>query len=57
MPEAPEHLVKSFDQELNRLRNMMTQMGGIVESQVALAADAIMLRDAVRRKSWKIFPL
>ena len=46
MPEAPEHLVKSFDQELNRLRNMMTQMGGIVESQVALAADAIMLRDA-----------
>jgi phosphate transport system protein len=45
MSEAPEHLVKSFDQELNRLRNMMTQMGGIVESQVALAADAIMQRD------------
>jgi phosphate transport system protein len=46
MSEAPEHLVKSFDQELNRLRNLMTQMGGIVESQVALAADAIMQRDA-----------
>lgn len=46
MSEAPEHLVKSFDQELNRLRNMITQMGGIVESQVALAADAIMQRDA-----------
>ena len=46
MSEAPEHLVKSYDQELKRLRNMMTQMGGIVESQVALAADAIMLRDA-----------
>jgi len=45
MSEAPEHLVKSFEQELNRLRNMMTHMGGIVESQVALAADAIMQRD------------
>jgi phosphate transport system protein len=46
MSETPEHLVKSYDQELKRLRNMMTQMGGIVETQVALAADAIMLRDA-----------
>jgi phosphate transport system protein len=46
MPEAPEHLVKSYDQELKRLRSMMTQMGGIVENQVALAADAIMQRDA-----------
>ena len=46
MPEAPEHLVKSYDQELRRLRNMLTQMGGIVETQVALAADAIMQRDA-----------
>ena len=46
MSEAPEHLVKSYDQELKRLRNMMTQMGGIVETQVALAADAIMQRDA-----------
>ena len=46
MSEAPEHLVKSYDQELKRLRNMMTQMGGIVENQVALAADAIMHRDA-----------
>lgn len=43
---APEHLVKSFDTELNKLRSLMTQMGGIVESQVALAAEAIMDRDA-----------
>ena len=43
---APEHLVKSFDTELNKLRTMMTEMGGIVESQVALAAEAIMHRDA-----------
>jgi phosphate transport system protein len=46
MSGAPEHLVKSFDQELNRLRSLMTQMGGIVETQVALAADAITQRDA-----------
>ena len=47
MAEAvPEHLVKSYDQELNRLRNLMTEMGGIVENQVALAAEAILHRDA-----------
>jgi phosphate transport system protein len=46
MADAPEHVVKSYDQELKRLRNLMTQMGGIVESQVALAAEAIMHRDA-----------
>jgi phosphate transport system protein len=46
MSGVPDHLVKSYDQELKRLRNMMTQMGGIVETQVALAADAIMQRDA-----------
>ena len=45
MSDAPEHVVKSYDQELKRLRNLMTQMGGIVESQVALAAEAIMHRD------------
>jgi phosphate transport system protein len=42
----PEHLVKSFDQELKRLRTLMTDMGGIVERQVALAADAIVHRDS-----------
>jgi len=43
---APEHLVKSYDQELKKLRNMITEMGGIVENQVALSAEAIMHRDA-----------
>jgi phosphate transport system protein len=46
MADAPEHLVKSYDQELKRLGNLITEMGGIVESQVALAAEAIMDRDA-----------
>jgi len=46
MSDTPEHMVKSYDQELKRLRNMLTQMGGMVESQVALAAEAILHRDA-----------
>jgi len=46
MSDAPEHLVKSYDQELKRLGNLITEMGGIVESQVALAAEAIMDRDS-----------
>ena len=46
MSEAAEHVVKSYDLELRKLRGLLTQMGGIVESQVALAADAIMNRDA-----------
>jgi phosphate transport system protein len=45
MPDAPEHLVKSYDQDLRRLRAMISEMGGIVESQVALAADAILRND------------
>ena len=39
-------MVKSYDQELKKLRNMITEMGGIVENQVALSAEAIMHRDA-----------
>jgi phosphate transport system protein len=46
MADASEHLVKSFDQQLKRLRNFLTEMGGIVENQVALAAEAILDRDA-----------
>ncbi|HQT78315.1 MAG TPA: phosphate signaling complex protein PhoU, partial [Rhodopila sp.] len=36
---------KSYDNELKKLRDMLTEMGGIVENQVALAAEAIMNRD------------
>ena len=46
MSETPQRVVKSYDQELKRLRSMITQMGGIMETQVALAAEAIMHRDA-----------
>jgi phosphate transport system protein len=46
MANSSDHLVKSFDNDLKKLRDMLTEMGGIVESQVALAAEAIMNRDA-----------
>jgi phosphate transport system protein len=46
MSETPEHLVKSYDQELKRLSGLITDMGGIVESQVALAAEAVIHRDS-----------
>src|SRR5271166_3761980 len=45
MSDAPQHLVKSFDQELNRLRSLVSDMGGIVETQVALAAEAVTNRN------------
>jgi phosphate transport system protein len=46
MSDSTEHLVKSFDNDLKKLRDMLTEMGGIVESQVAMAAEAIMSRDS-----------
>ena len=46
MPNTSEHLVKSYDQELKHLHSLIADMGGIVESQVALAAKAILARDS-----------
>jgi len=45
MSDPTGHIVKSFEQELRRLRDLLTEMGGIVESQVALAATALVGRD------------
>jgi phosphate transport system protein len=46
MSEHSEHLVKSFDQDLKRLTDMLIRMGGIVENQVVLASEAVMERNA-----------
>ena len=40
MPQA-QHIVKSYSQELQQLRDLMTEMGGLVENQVSLAMQAI----------------
>ena len=45
MSEA-RHIVTSYAQELQRLRDLMTQMGGMVESQLALATQAVADDDA-----------
>jgi phosphate transport system protein len=42
-----EHIVKSYDQELSRLRGLVTQMGGMVEAQAANAARAVMEHNAI----------
>ena len=46
MSDAAPHIVKSFAQELQHLRDLLARMGGIVESQVSLATRAIVEQDA-----------
>ena len=41
MADNNEHIVKSYELELKRLRDRIAQMGGLVESQVANAAQAV----------------
>jgi phosphate transport system protein len=43
---AAEHLVKSFDEELEKLNAWIGQMGGLAEAQLSGALDAIAQRDA-----------
>lgn len=40
-----EHTVKSFEAELQRLSNLIAQMGGVVEAQVEAAVQAVGRRD------------
>jgi phosphate transport system protein len=40
-----DHVVKSYDEELKRLNNTITEMGGLAESQLAAAIQAVMKRD------------
>ena len=45
MPEQSVHLVKSFDADLKNLTAMLVRMGGMVESQLVMASDAMVNRD------------
>ncbi len=40
-----EHIVKSFDEQLNRLEETIAEMGGLAETQLADAIDALLKRD------------
>ncbi|MGH6928449.1 MAG: phosphate signaling complex protein PhoU [Dongiaceae bacterium] len=46
MAVETQHIVKSFDEELQKLRQTVAQMGGLVEAQLQAAVDALVKRDA-----------
>ncbi len=43
---SSEHIIKSYDEELRRLHNTITEMGGLAESQLASAIAAVVERDS-----------
>src|SRR5262245_36020841 len=43
---ASEHLVKAYDEELKKLSNTIVEMGGLAESQLGTAIEAVAARDA-----------
>jgi phosphate transport system protein len=42
---SSEHIVKSFDEQLKRLDHLIAEMGGLAETQLANAMDALVKRD------------
>ncbi|RCK47671.1 PhoU family transcriptional regulator [Thalassospira profundimaris] len=46
MRKEETHIVSSFDEELTRLNNIISQMGGLAESQLISAIRAISKRDS-----------
>ena len=45
---SSEHIVKSFDEQLKRLDNLIAEMGGLAEVQLSEAIEAMMRRDIER---------
>lgn len=43
---STDHIVKSFDEDLQKLDNIIAEMGGLAEIQLADAIDAMLKRDA-----------
>ena len=41
-----DHIVHSYDEDLSRLDNMIAEMGGLAEAQLAHAIEALIKRDA-----------
>ncbi|HEX9449661.1 MAG TPA: phosphate signaling complex protein PhoU [Dongiaceae bacterium] len=44
--KTSDHTVKSFDDELKHLSQVIAEMGGLAESQLAAAIDALVRRDS-----------
>jgi phosphate transport system protein len=43
---SSDHMVKGYDEELRKLNNIITEMGGLAESQLAAAIEAVVTRDS-----------
>jgi phosphate transport system protein len=41
-----EHIIKSYDEELEKLNKIIVEMGGLAESQLAAAIEAVVKRDS-----------
>jgi phosphate transport system protein len=46
MPMSSEHMIKGYDEELRKLSNTITEMGGFAESQLGAAIEAVVERDS-----------
>ena len=46
MAKASEHIVKSYDEELKQLNTHISRMGGLVETKLDAAIQAVLRRDA-----------
>jgi phosphate transport system protein len=46
MSDLPQHIVRSFEQELKHLRDMLVEMGGLLENQLAAATAAVTQSDS-----------
>ena len=46
MPVGHDHIVRSFDEQLDNLTRTVVHMGGLAESQLASAIDALARRDS-----------
>ncbi len=46
MSTADPHIVKSFDEELQNLREVIVRMGGLAEAQLSSAIEALVKRDS-----------
>src|SRR3981189_3796055 len=42
---ASEHVTRAYDEELRRLSNTVAEMGGLAESQLGTAIEAVATRD------------
>ena len=40
-----DHIVKAYDDDLEQIKTMLAQMGGLAEDQLAKAVDALAKRD------------